>query len=259
MAFHPAVLIVDDEPVSAEIYARALRNKGFATVVSDSAEEGLVMAKQYAPRIVISDVQMPGTDGIAFCNAMTNQELRTGPFLFHTGYDDLSVIRQGLAAGGDDFLAKGMPLDKFLQRVFFWTATSFRKLPDAARERALTLANELTGEVKAPIRAASKIDVKLLKQLADVVVEEVAQVSDTFGTRMVERIYFLGRLSHLVLQECSDFSTAIRFPDYLAGAIAYVEFPWIEDLSVLFAYYDHYARDPRFQEAAREGLKEVPN
>lgn len=263
MAFHPTVLIVDDEIVSANIYGQALKAKGFSALVCDNADDGLLLAKRYAPRIIISDVQMPGTDGIEFCRSLGNGKLRTGPLIFLTGHDDLSVIRSGLEAGGDDFLAKGLALDAFMQRIYFWIATGFRRLPDAAREKAAGYADRLAKASKAsngavaPISKAAEIDLDLLKSLAEITVAEVENVGPDFGSRMIERVFFLGRLSHLVLEECGDLSSAIRFPDYLIRATAFVDYPWTKDLHILLSHYDRYSKDPRFLEAARDGLKEV--
>ena len=48
-----------------------------------------------------------------------------------------------------------------------------------------------------------------------------------------------------------------NFPDYLVGASGFVDYPWTKDLHVLLSHYDRYAEDPRFQEAARKGLRKV--
>lgn len=60
MASRPAVLIVDDEPVAAAMFIRALESKGVGTLYCDNAEEALVQAKNVAPLVVVSDVEMPG-------------------------------------------------------------------------------------------------------------------------------------------------------------------------------------------------------
>lgn len=254
MASRPAVLVVDDEPVAAAMFIRALESKGIATLYCNNAEEALVQAKQVAPLVVVSDVEMPGMGGIEFCRAMASRGLRSGPILFLTGHDDLAVVRQGLSAGGDDFLFKGTPMHELQQRVYFWIATGFRTLPAAARTRAIEFADAMAGEGHNPIVASAGLDDARLKVLADQVSAEVSELGGHYGERMIERIHFIGRLSHLVLESCTDLSAALRFPDYLLAAVGHVDFPWVSDLKVIFAYYEQFAQDPRFQQAATEGL-----
>lgn len=254
MAARPAVLIVDDEPVAAAMFIRALESKGIGTLYCDNAEEALVQAKHVAPLVVVSDVEMPGMGGIEFCRAMASRGLRSGPILFLTGHDDLAVVRQGLSAGVDDFLLKGSAVKDLQQRIFFWIATGFRTLPAAARTRAIEYADAMAGEGHRPIAASAGLDDARLKDLAGQVSREVGELGEHYGERMIERIHFVGRLSHLVLESCTDLSAALRFPDYLLAAVGHVDFPWVRDLKVIFAYYEQFAQDPRFQRAAREGL-----
>ena len=251
----PAVLIVDDEPVAAAMFIRALEAKGIGTLYCDNAEEALVQAKQVAPLVVVSDVEMPGMGGVEFCRAMNSRGLRTGPMLFLTGHDDLDVVRKGLSAGVDDFLVKGTPVKELQQRVYFWIASGFRTLPAAARTRAIEYADAMAGDGHNPIAKSAGLDDALLKELADQVSLEVSELDRHFGERMIERIHFVGRLSHLVIESCADLSAALRFPDYLLAAVRHVNFPWVSDLRVIFAYYEQFARDPRFQKAATEGLR----
>lgn len=259
MASRPAVLIVDDEPVSAAIFIRALESKGIGTLYCDNAEEALVVAKNIAPLVIVSDVEMPGMGGIEFCRALTSRELRTGPILFLTGHDDLEVVRQGLSAGADDFMVKGTPMKELRRRVYFWIASGFRTLPAAARTRAIEFADAMAGgaggAINNPIAESAMLDEARLKMLADQVSEEVSQLGGNFGERMIERIYFVGRLSHLVLDSCTDLSAALRFPDYLMLAVGHVNYPWVRDLRVIFAYYEQLSLDPRFKRAATEGLR----
>lgn len=263
MTSRPAVLIVDDEPVSAAMFIRALEAKGIVTLYCDNAEEALLQAKNISPLLIVSDVEMPGMGGIDFCREMTARELRTGPLLFLTGHDDLAVVREGLSAGADDFMIKGTPMKELQQRVYFWIASGFRTLPAAARTRAIEFADAMAGDggsaINNPIAESSGLDQARLKRLADQVSEEVSELGGQYGKRMIERIYFIGRLSHLVLESCTDLGAALHFPDYLMRAVGHVNYPWVKDLRVIFAHYDQFSLDPRFKRAATEGLQAYSN
>lgn len=68
------VVVVDDDPVQADQIASFLRMRGIATEMAANGVEGLALTVRLAPRVVITDIDMPGMDGIAFA-----RELRALP------------------------------------------------------------------------------------------------------------------------------------------------------------------------------------
>lgn len=68
------VVVVDDDPVQADQIASFLRMRGIAAETAVSGIEGLALVARVAPRVVITDIDMPGMDGIAFA-----RELRALP------------------------------------------------------------------------------------------------------------------------------------------------------------------------------------
>lgn len=68
------VVVVDDDSVQADQIASFLRMRGIATEMASNGIEGLALTVRIAPRVVITDIDMPGMDGIAFA-----RELRALP------------------------------------------------------------------------------------------------------------------------------------------------------------------------------------
>lgn len=64
------VVVVDDDPIQADQIAAFLRMRGIATETAADGIEGLAMVARAAPRVVITDIDMPGMDGIAFARAV---------------------------------------------------------------------------------------------------------------------------------------------------------------------------------------------
>jgi DNA-binding response OmpR family regulator len=131
------VLLVDDEPVVLKINAAAVRHFGFDAITADTVEDGLEIVRAYKPALIISDVQMPGMGGFDFAESMERQGMKLMPIIYMTGYNDLEVFRGGLRVGGDDFVAKGSPIEVLRRRVAFWMTTGFPALPKDLRRRAL--------------------------------------------------------------------------------------------------------------------------
>jgi DNA-binding response OmpR family regulator len=60
----PYVLVVDDEPVLADSLTRILRTAGYAAATAYDAETALALAELAPPQFLVSDVRLPGMDGI---------------------------------------------------------------------------------------------------------------------------------------------------------------------------------------------------
>jgi two-component system cell cycle response regulator DivK len=64
------VLVVDDDPLNCKLAERRLRDAGFAVETAVSAEAALKMAAEAPPNAILSDIQMPGMDGVQLRQAM---------------------------------------------------------------------------------------------------------------------------------------------------------------------------------------------
>ena len=63
VAARGTVLIIDDDPASADLVRRHLQSEGFRAVIAESGEQGLDLARQLIPDAITLDVMMPGLDG----------------------------------------------------------------------------------------------------------------------------------------------------------------------------------------------------
>lgn len=110
------LLIVEDERPTAEMLARGLREQTYAVdvAVSGPAAVEKVAANQYD--LILLDVLLPGTDGLALCRRWRN-EGRSVPILMLTAMDQVSDRIQGLDEGADDYLSKPFEFDELLARI----------------------------------------------------------------------------------------------------------------------------------------------
>ena len=65
MTDSPIVLVVDDEPAICWGFEKLLGKDGYTVLTASSAEEGLQLAEQRSPTLVLLDVRLPGEDGIS--------------------------------------------------------------------------------------------------------------------------------------------------------------------------------------------------
>lgn len=110
------ILIVDDETRYRDLYTQVLTAAGFETQAAASAEEAFRSIQNNAPALVVSDVRMPGADGIQLLR-MARERHPALPFLLVTAYADVRDAVKALKLGAVDYLAKPLDLDELLAAV----------------------------------------------------------------------------------------------------------------------------------------------
>lgn len=105
--FDESILIVDDEKDILEFLSYNLKKEGYKVYTSSSASEGVKMAKDLNPSLIILDVMMPEMDGIEACQLIRKEMNMTQPIItFLTSRaEDYSQIA-GFEAGADDYITK---------------------------------------------------------------------------------------------------------------------------------------------------------
>ena len=113
------ILIVDDERVTAAIHARIVRTEGYEVVVAHSAEEArAALRADRTIRLIVSDWQMEGEDGLSFCR-WVRSALSTSYiyFILATARSGTESVIEGLTADVDDFLTKPVDPMELLLRI----------------------------------------------------------------------------------------------------------------------------------------------
>ncbi|WP_417452025.1 response regulator [Kordiimonas sp.] len=251
------VLLVDDDPVVLRLQAAAVRQFGFETLIAETAEEALMVTRKHRPSLVISDVQMPGEGGFDFVEGLERQGLKTMPVIYLTGYDDIEIIRGGLRAGGDDFVIKGGSVKRLRKRIAFWMASGFVELPSDLRRRALVAANMIKGDTFRDVENHLSFNQVLLETVVSGVKQELLPLPEDFGSRLVERICIMGRISKLIIDASEGFGDYVRFPDHFISVANGVKPLWSRDFWPLLKRFEDWSCDTRFVLAGVEPLKAV--
>jgi two-component system, OmpR family, response regulator len=129
---HKVILGIDDSQDDLGLLNLVLMGAGYQFVGADNPTDGFNLLLRCPPRLILLDVQMPVLDGFEVCRRLrTMPEARNIPIAFLTAYKTSEDVRQGLAAGGNDFIIKPFQRDKLLARVHHWTNRRVSTLPTA--------------------------------------------------------------------------------------------------------------------------------
>lgn len=113
----PLLLIVEDQPELRHFIVQNL-GKEYRYVEASNGKEGIKLAEELVPDLIISDVMMPDTNGFQLCEILKNN-LATShiPIIVLTARAEQQDIVQGLETGADDYLAKPFSLKELKLRV----------------------------------------------------------------------------------------------------------------------------------------------
>jgi two-component system, cell cycle response regulator DivK len=112
------ILIIEDNEKNRKLCRDVLNVKGYKTIESETAEQGLALAREKSPSLVLMDIQLPGMDGIT---AM--KQLRAAPETAHIPVIAITASAMThnrttmLAEGFDGYQTKPISLKEFLAEV----------------------------------------------------------------------------------------------------------------------------------------------
>ena len=112
------VLVIEDEDAQAQILQYNLEAAGFTVKVAPNADEGLLLANEYAPDLIVLDWMLPDMSGIEVCRQIkTKPQTKSIPVIMLTarGTEDDKV--RGLEVGADDYMVKPHSTKELIARI----------------------------------------------------------------------------------------------------------------------------------------------
>ena len=112
------ILIIEDEPEVRQNICEILECKDYKVFSAKDGIEGVQIAKDILPDLVISDIMMPGMNGFQVLEEFQKDELLSSmPFIFLSAKTDKISIRSGMELGADDYLTKPFRAKELISAV----------------------------------------------------------------------------------------------------------------------------------------------
>jgi DNA-binding NtrC family response regulator len=125
------ILVLDDEPIVGKRLKPALAKAGHDVDIVESGDEAVRAVDAHDYDIVVTDLRMEGTDGLAVLRHVRERSPRTLVIVI-TGYATHEVARETLTMGAFDFIAKPFKLDD-LRRTILRAAAKLEGTEPAPR------------------------------------------------------------------------------------------------------------------------------
>lgn len=114
----PKVLVVDDDCDTLALYTTALKLSGFDVVAAENGHQALRLVDREAPDAVVTDLAMPGMDGVAFCRRLrANPASHQVPVVAVSGQTSPSLTSDARRAGCDEVLSKPCLPDELVETL----------------------------------------------------------------------------------------------------------------------------------------------
>ena len=112
------ILIVEDTPSEMELMSLYLREGGYTVMNSTSAKDALILAAEHQPKVIISDVVMPGMSGFELCRSLRkNPNTANIPVIFCTSKNQDIDRLWGMKQGAKAYITKPFTREDLIQTV----------------------------------------------------------------------------------------------------------------------------------------------
>ena len=112
------VLIVDDSPTEIHVLKTMLEKNGYTVISANSGEQGIAVAKERKPDVVLMDIVMPGLNGFQATRQLTtNPETAHIPVIIVTTKNQETDRVWGMRQGAKDYVTKPAKEDELLAKL----------------------------------------------------------------------------------------------------------------------------------------------
>ncbi len=216
------IVLAEDDPKLRRLYTDFLNANGFNVMAASNGLEALSLLHRVQPRLVLLDIIMPDLNGIETCRrARAIIDYKT-PIVFLSALDYADHVKEGLEAGGDDYILKTSQLEVILERVKYWTNPLARSKSARRREKALKEMRAAT-QTQAPTPGgfgSEEVPDKRAYDLSHFLERAIAAAGSDFGKTPEQRLYFVGYVAGVVDFELgANGSLQPQFLKYMRGAL----------------------------------------
>lgn len=201
---NPLVLIVDDDHDLCNYLADSLKNS-FRVIKAENGKDGLNLANNHSPDVIVSDVMMPEMDGLELCTRLKT-EIQTShiPVILLTARSEAENYIEGLETGADDYIAKPFNT-RIIEAKIKSLIENRQRLRNLFANSLIPVPREIT-----TTRSDEVFLQRAIKLVEDNITEPDWSVQEMASELCISRSLLHKKLTAIVDQSAGDFITAIK-------------------------------------------------
>ncbi len=216
------IILVDDDASHRLLYGDFLGGHGYNIITAHDGHEALGLLYRVTPKLILLDIIMPEMNGIETCRRIRANGEHKMPIIFITSLEYADHIKEGLLAGGDDYILKNGSLDQVLERVRYWSSSDARRKDEKRRTKAI---KDVTKYLNQHTLSATRGKLEwredpITVALTDFLERALAVVGNRFAQTHEQQLYFLGYVAGVVDYELKKQGTLKpQTQKYIRGAL----------------------------------------
>ena len=221
------ILLIDDEPDILRLLSMSLRADGYDVLTALSGEEGLRVFAKEKPQIVLTDIKMPGMDGIEVLKKI-KQDYDEPEVIIITGHGDIDLAIEALQFGASDFINK--PVKDRALAVSLKRALEKIDIKRQLKEYTLDLESKVEVATR-ELRRKSDFQSKLIRSSNDGIVatdQDLKIVIYNPGAEIIFEYAPQDVIYKLTITELLNSELAEVFREAMSSRSPVKEIPWQE-------------------------------
>jgi len=221
------ILLIDDEPDIVRVLSMSLKADGYEVIPAHSGAEGIAAFEKEKPDIVLTDIKMPGMDGIQVLKKVKSIEPQSEVIII-TGHGDIDNTIEALQYGASDFINK--PVRDEALSIALKRAREKLEIKKQLREHTHNLENKVE-EATREIRRRSNFQIKLIRSSNDGIVATDKNLNIVIFNPEAEKIFGYNPSEVINKKSAKElFPEELNhtFNDALSGKTDMRDFPWQE-------------------------------
>ncbi len=198
------ILVIEDERYLLEDIMELLQYTTFTVQGVINGEQGIEMALQSTPDLILCDIMMPGLDGFEVLEQIRSYPSTANiPFIFLSAKADRGSLRQGMDLGADDFITKPFTSAELLTAIFARLKRRTQQNDEAEQRLEYVktqLARMVTHELRTPLISINTVVEIISRQINSLEPGELAELLSTIDagskrlSHRVEQLAFITQL-----------------------------------------------------------------
>ncbi len=195
------ILLIEDEDVIRTSVKELLESHNFKVFSASEGKEGLQLAYEIIPDLIISDIMMPKVDGFQVLEHVQNMPVpHMVPFIFLTARVDEMDVRKGMNMGANDYLKKPFRAKELLKIV----DTQLRK-----KEKSDRILESVYTDIAAYVPHEMRTPLVPIIGYSELIREELNSLSKEEIYDIVNKIIISGRRMHRTIEKFIKYTDII--------------------------------------------------
>ncbi len=198
------ILVIEDEKELRENLVKILEMSGYSIISASGGDEGILLATEELPDLILCDVMMPGTDGYQVLKSISvSDKTKEIPFIFLTAKVEMRDLRQGMEFGADDYIFKPFRIDELVTAI-----ESRLKRFDTIKVDSMSASGHKSESAAQPESIELQIDSGSVNLL-------FTNIKCVIGQAEFTRIKVINRSDYIIRKSISEWENLLPLNDFV--------------------------------------------